>query len=154
MGREDVTMRRYTIYLLHNEVAMNYFGKEELLYDLFLEAENKISPYQSVLLKQINYITKEISIAHVHELLLKELDGNYLHVNEENHTFEIDLIEQNSRAVLVVNRKQLSLYATGTYEAETIFFEALRKIERGFLAVDFRNENYGWLSPLKSKNFV
>ncbi|UTW70984.1 sporulation inhibitor of replication protein SirA [Anaerobacillus sp. HL2] len=43
----------------------------------------------------------------------------------------------------------LTISTTGTYQAETIFFEILRQINPCFFAVDFENRNYGWLNPVK-----
>lgn len=146
-------MRRYLIYLLDDGVAMNYFGKEEKLYQLFLEADNKLSPYHSILLKQIDYITKKIPLDRIHRHLASDL-GNQVQINSEENVYEIRIDDNNSRAILVGHSRFLNLYANGTYEAETIFFESLRKVESSFLAMDFRREHYGWLNPIKHANIV
>ncbi|PWA13284.1 sporulation inhibitor of replication protein SirA [Pueribacillus theae] len=146
-------MRRYVIYLLDKEVAHNYCGKEEKLYQLFLEAQNKISPYNSIVKKQIKYITNEIPVPYLHHVILTELNDQ-LHSYEKEKSYEIFIEENNSRAVLITEKNYLSLYAYGSCEAESVFFEALRKFEPSFLAIDFKHSNYGWLNPIKRENLV
>lgn len=146
-------MRRYVIYLLENDVAKNYIGKEKMLFQLFYEAENKVSPYQSVVKKQIHYITKEIPLHELHQIFMMELH-DVLKSYEREKSYEIQLDKKMSRAILLIHRNQISIYAYGTLESETIFFEALRKMDSSFLAIDFKNYNYGWLNPTKYMEFV
>lgn len=146
-------VRRYVIYLMEQDVAKNYFGKEEMLYQLFLEAENIVSPYHSIIKKQIRYITKEIPLTDLHETLITEL-RHEVKSYEAEKSYEIHLAEYDSKAVLVLNRHHLSLYSYGAKEAETVIFEILRKIESSFLALDFKNSNYGWLNPIKKAALV
>ena len=146
-------MRRYSLYLIDHDVARNYFGKEEKLYRLFLDAENQLSPYRSVLLKQIDYITQEIPKSRIHETLVKEI-GEQVNVDEKNQSYEISSGNHMTRAVLMVKEKYMNLYAEGTCEAETIFFEELRKIAPSFLAMDFQRDYYGWLNPIKQAKLV
>lgn len=141
-------MRRYVVYLLESEVAKNYLGKEKMLYQLFYEAENKISPYHSVVKKQIRYITRNIPVKKLHHAFVSELKHGLTSFEPEK-IYEVQLKESTSRAILIVNPNYLSIYSYGSIEAETAFFEVLRKIESCFLAVDFKNYNYGWLTPRK-----
>lgn len=141
-------MRRYVVYLLENDVAKNYLGKEKMLYQLFCEAENKISPYHSVVKKQIQYITRKIPVKKLHQAIVSEL--KYVLTSfEPEKIYEVQLKESASRAILIVNPNHLSIYSYGSIDAETAFFEVLRKLETCFLAVDFKNCNYGWLKPQK-----
>ncbi len=146
-------MRRYVIYLMEQDVAKNYFGKEEMLYQLFFEAENIVSPYHSIIKKQIHYVTKELPLTDLHQTLLAEL-GHEVQSYEAKKSYEIHLEEYGSKAVLVLNRNYLSLYSYGATEAETVIFEILRKVESSFLALDFKNSNYGWLNPIKKAELV
>ncbi len=141
-------MRRYVVYLLQDDVAKNYFGKEKMLYQLFYEAENKISPYHSVVKKQIQYITRKIPVKKLHQAFMSELK-DALTSFEAEKIYEVQLKESASRAILLVNPNYLSIYSYGSIDAETAFFEVLRKLETCFLAVDFKNYNYGWLTPRK-----
>lgn len=141
-------MRRYVVYLLQDDVAKNYFGKEKMLYQLFYEAENKISPYHSVVKKQIQYITRKIPVKKLHQAFMSELK-DALTSFEAEKIYEVQLKESASRAILLVNPNYLSIYSYGSIDAETSFFEVLRKLETCFLAVDFKNYNYGWLTPRK-----
>lgn len=141
-------MRRYVVYLLQDDVVKNYFGKEKMLYQLFYEAENKISPYHSVVKKQIQYITRKIPVKKLHQAFMSELK-DALTSFEAEKIYEVQLKESASRAILLVNPNYLSIYSYGSIDAETAFFEVLRKLETCFLAVDFKNYNYGWLTPRK-----
>ena len=48
----------------------------------------------------------------------------------------------------------LIVKAEGNYEAETAFFECIRKCGASFLAIDFEHEQFGWLKPIKERKFV
>lgn len=146
--RGGLFVRRYIIYLLETDVAKNYIGKEKMLYQLFYEAENKISPYQSIVKKQINYITRKIELVDLHTTFMTELK-NVLKSYERGKLYEVQIDKSVSRAVLIVKPNYLSIYSYGSLEAEAAFFEVLRKMESSFLAIDFKNDNYGWLNPTK-----
>lgn len=146
-------MRRYVVYLLEEDVAENYLGKEKMLYQLFYEAENKISPYHSVVKKQIQYITREMPLTKIHQALMSELK-HVLTSFEANKIYEVQLKKSVSRAILIMHPHYLSIYSYGSIDAETVFFEVLRKLESCFLAVDFKNDNYGWLTPRKRMELV
>ena len=54
-------------------------------------------------------------------------------------------------ATLEVGESMIVVKASGSYEAETAFFEVLRKIESSFLAVDLDHQRFGWLKPMKER---
>lgn len=147
-------MRHYYIYLIEEEFANHYFGRESKIYHLFLEFDRTSVMYKKKLLKmQIDYVTKPIHSLRIHQLIetqLKKRTDYYLDRNA--HV----LLQANNRshAKLVVHDRYLSLQANGNYEAETIFFEILRKENRCFLAMDLQMDRYGWLAPIKERKFV
>lgn len=146
-------MRHYYIYLLHAEVGNSYFGKEKMIYQLFLEAETATNELKDVVRKQINYIVTPIPSLQIRMNLDKMLKIRSDLDCIEDH-FYLDLKSLDSKAVLKDHGYMITISASGTYEAETIFFEVLRKINRCFFAMDFENNNYGWLNPVKQVNYI
>lgn len=59
-----------------------------------------------------------------------------------------------SSATLTIKDNSLFIEAKGYYDAESIFFEIIRKYEPSFLAIDVENGRFGWLKPIKERNFV
>lgn len=145
-------MRVYQLYLVKEEFAAQYFGKEIKFYRLFKEYADSQGEQKEILLKQINFIIEPIS-----ENELRTYIKKYFH--ENTHFYQQDgcyLIKDGNRsgAKLEIFPKHLVLKAKGNYYAETVFFEALRKFEHSFLAVDLDNQNFGWLRPIKTRKFV
>ncbi|WP_066173261.1 sporulation inhibitor of replication protein SirA [Bacillus marinisedimentorum] len=145
-------MRRFVIYLVEEEFCHHFFGNEDRLYNLFYQYEFKqdMQAY-NVVKRQVQYITRRVPIQ-----LLKHEIGSRIKSRPDGHillnTFYIDA--NDTRASLSLHQNFLLLRSSGTYEAETIFFEALRKIDSYFLAIDYHNKNYGWLNPIKQRKFV
>jgi hypothetical protein len=146
-------VRKYKIYLLENDIASLYFGKESKLYHLFLEYERATEMKRSVIQKQIHYISKPIPSLHIRKLLNNTLNSRTDYRTErEGHVLKI--VSPPSQARLVINESHILLQAEGSFEAETIFFEVLRKYDPCFLAMDFQLDRYGWLNPIKQRKFV
>jgi hypothetical protein len=61
---------------------------------------------------------------------------------------------QKSFAELEIKTGYLIIKANGQYDAETVFFEVLRKTESTFIAVDLKNRHCGWLKPIKERKFI
>lgn len=149
-------MRNYYIYLLKEDVAYDYFWKERLIYDLFVEKLQANEPeYSQLLEKQINYITSSISVIDISRFIDKNLkvDTNY---NEETLQFIYTVHSKtlHSSAKLEINSRYIKLTAEGSYDAEATFFEAIRKYNSCFFAMDFENYDFGWLKPIKQKRYV
>ncbi|WP_026675783.1 sporulation inhibitor of replication protein SirA [Fictibacillus gelatini] len=139
-------MREYYIYKINEEVASEFFSKEGKLFHLFLEEYKTFSTKKEILLKQIHYITSSISCDSLEAFLimmLKSTEG----FTFENHSFLLEC--EKSSARLHLSKHYLVLQSAGNYEAETIFFEMLRKYERCFFAMEFDYYRYGWLNPLR-----
>ena len=52
-------MRTYQIYLIEDEFAQHFFGRERLFFNLFLEYIQTTGSLKSILQKQIEFVTKE-----------------------------------------------------------------------------------------------
>lgn len=148
-------MRHYSIYLLKDDVANDYFGKESILYQLFLEHEQTRKSEDDIIKRQIAYITRQIPVTKIQFQLQKELKAFRGYSNHENtHMLTLKRKHHLSEAELSVYSSHMTLSSTGGYEAETIFFETLRKTCPSFLAMDFNVNRYGWLNPIKQRNYV
>ncbi|WP_456275397.1 sporulation inhibitor of replication protein SirA [Bacillus sp. AK128] len=146
-------MRGYTIYLIEEEFAHHYYGREGMFYKLFAEYNDARGELKSILGKQINYITKPIPAISFNQYVESELknrssyrlttDGHYI----EGHN-------GLSYASLSVSERSLHLLAKGKYESEMVFFDLLKKWDSRFLAVNIQQASFGWISPVKQRKFV
>lgn len=146
-------MRHYFIYLLKPDIAASYFGKEWLVYQLFIERETANKELKEIVKKQINYITEEIPQNSIEERLTKTLQTKARSYVIKDHYY-IDLKSFDSKAYLKIDNNMVTITASGSYQAETIFFEELRQIHSCFFAMDIENKNFGWLNPVKQVNYI
>lgn len=146
-------MRSYQLYLIEDEFASHYFGRERMFYQLFLEYSKANGDLKSIISKQVEFVTKPIPVLRIHQLLHQQLsktkgfkieDGKYVYENKNTST----------TAILRVNERWLEIDSQGQVDAETIFFEILRKCESSFLAIDLQSSKYGWLKPIKERKYV
>jgi Sporulation inhibitor of replication protein SirA len=146
-------MRHYQIYLIEEEIANHYFGRESIIYHLFLEHERTTSERKKILKKQIQYVTRPIPSLEVHQWLETHLKKrtDYQTYRSAHLIFHH---RDRSHAKLKVFDRSLSLTSNGNYEAETIFFDMLYKYNPCFFAIDFELDRYGWLNPIKIRKFV
>lgn len=145
-------MREYRIYLIEDEFAHHYYGREKLIFNLFLEYTNSSGKQKSILQKQIEYITKRVPIDALMNILevqaLKKKDFTY-----KDGVYYLEKSDGRSRAALKLYHDYMVLRADGDFEAETSFFECVRKYDSDFLAMDLENNRYGWLQPIKERKF-
>lgn len=148
-------MRHFYLYLIKEEFASHYFGREMKLYQLFHEYlwTSRDQHRYTTMKQQIDYVSKKIPVVCLDELIrmyLGNQDG-YQHVSPIHKYF---LSNSRGRATLLLKEPYIEITATGSFEAETVFFEILRKFDCCFLAMDFKNEQYGWLNPIKERKYV
>lgn len=145
-------MRIYQLYLIDDEFASHYFGRENMFFQLFKEYKDSFGEMQRILARQIQFISKPIPSIRVHQSIHQHLHKKKgYETNKGRYYMESG---RNSYAILEVMDRFIELKAEGNFEAETIFFEVLRKNERSFLAIDLLNERCGWLKPIKERKFV
>ena len=146
-------MRSYQLYLIEDEFASHYFGRERMFYQLFLEYSQANDDLKSIIGKQVKFVTKSIPALRIHQLLHQQLSKvKGFHV--ENGTYIYENKSNNSSATLKVHERWLELQSHGQVDAETVFFEILRKCESSFLAIDLESNKYGWLKPIKERKYV
>ncbi|MEQ2526585.1 sporulation inhibitor of replication protein SirA [Robertmurraya yapensis] len=145
-------MRTYQLYIIDDEFASHYFGREHMFFRLFKEYEEAHGELQSIIRKQIQYITKSIPSIRFHQSIQQQLQ-NHNGFSMEQGLYILDQGRGSSARLEIFDRYFL-LESQGNYEAETSFFEVLRKNERSILAIDLKNNHYGWLKPIKERKFV
>ncbi|MCM3689745.1 sporulation inhibitor of replication protein SirA [Neobacillus niacini] len=146
-------MRNYQLYLIEDEFAAHYFGRERMFYQLFQEHHKADGELKFITKKQISYITKSLEVLKLHQLIQKQL-GKKKGFLAEHGTYFIELSGKLSTAKLRVFQDLITIEASGSYEAETIFFEVLRKCESSFMALDLDHQRFGWLKPIKERKYV
>ncbi len=146
-------VRKYQLYLIEDEFAAHYFGRERLFFQLFQENQQSDGELKFITAKQISYITKRIEVLKIHQLIQKQL-GKNKGFKADHGAYTIELSGKLSTARVEVFQDLITVEAVGSYEAETAFFEVLRKVESSFLAIDLEHERYGWLKPIKERKYI
>jgi hypothetical protein len=150
---ERFVVRKYQLYLIEDEFAAHYFGRERMFFQLFQEHEVSNGELKHITKRQIHYITKHLQTLKIHQLIQKQL-GMLKGFKSEHGTYTIELSGKLSTAKLEVQENRVLVEAMGNYDAETVFFEVLRKCETSFLAIDMEHQRFGWLKPIKERKFV
>ena len=146
-------MRKYQLYLIEEEFASHYFGRERIFFHLFMENRRAAGELKAITDLQISYVTKPMPVLRIHQLLHKQLEKTNSFIAKNGH-YIVETTHKTSRAVLSVRETYILIEAEGGFEAETTFFEVLRKCEASFLAMDLDNNKVGWLRPIKERKFV
>lgn len=146
-------MRKYQLYLIEDEFASHYFGRERMFFKLFHDNQHSSGDLKIIMEKQIDYITKTIPALRIHQLVHQQL-GKMKSFKVEEGICSIEMSGKLSTAKMKIRDGCVRVEAQGNYEAETIFFEVLRKCEPSFLALDLEHERFGWLKPIKERKFV
>ncbi|MGE6259226.1 sporulation inhibitor of replication protein SirA [Heyndrickxia sporothermodurans] len=146
-------MRTYQIYLIEDEVAEYYYGRERMFFDLFAEYTFVTGSLKQIIRKQIEYITKPMPVLHIHYLLGQALSRKKDVFIEDNYYRygENDLF---NGVELFIDDYMLRLNAWGNYDIEAAFLEVLRKFDGRLLAIDLEHEQFGWLKPIKERKYV
>lgn len=146
-------MRKYHLYLIKENIALHYQGREKMFFQLFSDYKNTDDKELKIILeKQINFITLPITTWEYQRLFVESLQNNKrCRFGNESCYIENGNL---SNAKVRITKSSLIIEAEGYYDAESIFFEILRKNEPSFLAIDVEHGRYGWLKPIKERNFV
>ena len=145
-------MRTYQLHLIVDEFASHFFGREKIFFQLFTEYEKVNGEYKNILEKQIRFITKPLRRIQI-EKNIKEAFRSDSFFSIENGIYTIKM-PNRSFAQLEMDKNCITLKASGNYEAETFFFEVLRKCESSFIAIDRERGRCVWLKPIKERKFV
>jgi hypothetical protein len=138
---------------MREDVALMYRGMEKKIFQLFKENSLATGPLKTITRSQINYITRTIPEKQINQVIYHTLFHNKDYSNLEN-SHRINFKRKHSNATLTVTRSNISLEADGNLDAETCFFEILRHYQHYFLALNYANNEYGWLRPLRAMDIV
>lgn len=145
-------MRHYWIYLMKEEIASEFFGNEQKLYELFREYHHPPNrKQQEICRQQIRYITKPISEKRIKEEINATVRDQERFSCADTHSDVYQLQMREGQARLMITKNHVRLLAKGKFEVEAICFERLRNVEKCFLAMDFHHHHYGWLRPIRPK---
>ncbi len=147
------SMRRYQLYLIKEKIAIHYNGRERLFYNLFSDhTKADDGQLKEILQKQVDFITLPISKWMIENQLYSALQRKKSFQYKDG----VFYIENGnlSSASLMIKEDHLYIEANGYYDAESIYFEIIRKHQPSFLAIDIENGRFGWLKPIKERNFV
>lgn len=152
-----IAKRNYQIYLIDEQFVEHYVGRERMFFDLFQDFAHSTGEYERILNKQIEFITKKIDQKALKQTLeailyynksIYNMNGMYYVITKGKNQ------KMKSSAQLRISQRVLSISAEGSYDAETILFECIRKCADCFLAIDLEHERFGWLKPIKQRNFI
>ncbi|WP_042348778.1 sporulation inhibitor of replication protein SirA [Bacillus massiliigorillae] len=152
-----IEKRNYQIYLIDEQIVDYYISRERMFFDLFNDYAHSRGEYARILGKQIDYITKNIPVKELKQTFEEQLYYNKSIYNMNGLYYVLTKgknLKMKSSAQLEIHNRVLQISSEGSYDAETIFFECLRKCENCFLAIDLEHERYGWLKPIKQRNFI
>ncbi|MDQ0214664.1 hypothetical protein J2S13_001061 [Oikeobacillus pervagus] len=146
-------MRSYQIYWVVDEFANYFYGRERVFFNLFSEWKKTDGIEKTILEKQVQFITRPIPYLHIHRLLHHFFQKRKGFMNE-GRVYQIHFPKKSNYSILRVEDRKLLISAKGSYDAESIFFEPLEHFHGRLLAIDFENERYGWLKPIKERKYV
>ncbi|PYZ93044.1 hypothetical protein CR194_07550 [Salipaludibacillus keqinensis] len=146
-------MRKYEIVLIDEEVAYMYSGMEKKLFQLFYEHRHAHGNLKQITTGQVQYITKDFyqsNLDHfIYQYFFHQKDYSY-----SKHTHTLNMVKEQSFARLTLFPKKMILFASGGIDAETSFFEVLRRYQSFFLAMNYETNKYGWLKPIQVMNIM
>ncbi|RST71268.1 sporulation inhibitor of replication protein SirA [Siminovitchia acidinfaciens] len=145
-------MRTYFIYLIKDEFADYFYGRESRFFQLFAGSHSSNGSLQEIIQKQIEYITEPLPYLDLHKLFSQIVHNQYIYI--KGKVYCTGHAKEKDGAELAIEEEWLQLNAWGGFESETIFFEVLRKFNGHFFAVDIENERYGWIKPVKERKYI
>ncbi|MCR2820616.1 sporulation inhibitor of replication protein SirA [Lederbergia panacisoli] len=145
-------MRIYLIYLIEDEFADFFYGRESKFIELFIAERRLRGNRKEIVQKQIKYITKPLPYLDLHKHLAHSVENKEFYIKGKVYCANNTGLHEG--AELVIGERCLQLKAWGSYASESIFFEVLRKFNGRFLAMDIENDQYGWVKPIKERKFV
>ncbi|WP_050614886.1 sporulation inhibitor of replication protein SirA [Bacillus testis] len=152
-----VMKRHYQIYLIKERLAGSYIGREQLLFTLFHDYHHSQGEQTRIIGRQIVYVTKRIPIQTIERMIESVGEETGKQKMENSIDYQIDCRSANgltSTARVEIHNRVIHIYAEGTFDAETIFFECIRKSAPSYMAFELSQNRYGWLKPMKARNLI
>lgn len=145
-------MRVYFIYLIEDEFAEYFYGREYKIVELFKAKRKMKGENLRITKKQIDHITRSLPYFDLHKHLAYSVDNKEIFIKGKVYCSNGNGI--NEGAELFIGERWLQLKAWGSFESETVFFEILRRFDGHFLAIDLEHNQYGWVKPMKERKYV
>ncbi|RWR11661.1 sporulation inhibitor of replication protein SirA [Siminovitchia fortis] len=145
-------MRTYFIYMIKDEFADYFYGRESRFFQLFAGSHSADGNLKEIIHKQIDYITEPLPYLDLHKLFSQFVQNQQIYI--KGKVYCMGQAKDKDGAELAIEEDWLQLNAWGGFESETIFFEVLRKFDGHFFAVDIENERYGWVKPVKERKYI
>lgn len=145
-------MRVYLIYLIKDEFAEYFYGRENKIVELFRAERSLKNDLLDIVKKQIDYITKPLPYVELHKLLTQSIEEKDIYIKGRLYCTNPSTKEEG--AELSIGEEHLKLKAWGNFANELEFFEILRGFDGKFLAMDLKHNHYGWIKPIKEKKYV
>lgn len=124
-------MRTYQIFLIEDEFAHHYYGREKLFFNLFLEYIHARGRLKSILQKQIEFVTKTVPTIQL-KLAIEHRLQRKMNFWTQNGKYYLEKTNGSSKAVLIIENESITLKADGDYEAETAFLNVFENMRRVF----------------------
>ncbi|MCJ7841239.1 sporulation inhibitor of replication protein SirA [Lederbergia sp. NSJ-179] len=145
-------MRIYLIYLIEDEFAEYFYGRESKIVELFKAERRSNGDLLEIIRKQINYITRPLPYLDLHKHLSHSVEKREFFIKGKSYCKEY--ANKKDGAELTIEERFIHLKAWGGYDSESSFFEVLRKFDGRFLAMDMKHNHYGWVKPIKERKYV
>ncbi|MFD1018286.1 sporulation inhibitor of replication protein SirA [Thalassobacillus hwangdonensis] len=138
-------MHLFYIYSVKDEVSMDYYYKTELLFRFFQEYHR--NPSSKLYQLQFKFITKPFPVTQLTRVM------NRPHVRAISDTKKRAPITKwvDKHAIIEVTKEMCLIQCDHFMEAEKLLFQNLRLIDRYFFIADYRNKQFGWISPQKKE---
>ncbi|GIN07199.1 hypothetical protein J1TS1_13440 [Shouchella clausii] len=142
-------MRHYELYLLSDEVAASFSGKEAKLFQLFTERAKAKQSERHIYDRQVDYITKPLPKAKLHKALQKRYGL------KKGNGYELrSAFNERNRCLVELGDKSIQLEALGDLSAETTVFDVLKEVDSHFFAVNVADGRFGWLQPFEKQRVL
>lgn len=145
-------MREYKIYLIREPLSIEFYGREHKIFQLVNEYYYSSIELRTIIEKQLEYITEPIPMFELHTFIRKSYPYE-IYYHEETGEYLLELAD-GAKAMLKIYPGEILLYANGTLDSETFFFELLRKFRSTFIAIDVKDERFGWLKPIAYQKYI
>lgn len=144
-------MKTYHFYVIRDEIVQSYFGKEHLMFDLFIRfVQARSLSMQKVLYKQIQYITKPLPQLELQRYLEQTLTPQLLYIKKGN-MHAIYTTDGQLCGKLVMKQQLAQLHLMENRELEQLFFGILKQLNTPIFALEDKQEQYGWIYSVKQE---
>lgn len=141
-------MEKYNLYWIEKEVARHFYHKGDILYRFLLEYINTNSPHTAI---QYEYITNYIPRKDLTTYIMQKSKLNNMYIKRNKN--KIHLSSNDLNVDLIIQNKNIVIYAKSLLSAEKVVFPILRDFKSSFFIVGEDRDEYGWISPFLRKDY-